>query len=631
VTETPRTGQLAALNTILARWERGEPYTAVVAPTRYGKSDIIRMASLLGAERGLITTALVLSPTGFLVKQLTKADKWKKCLERFTAEWLTASGFPTISFQPKYAQLPRLKLRPNANGEHLLSATVQLVQRNADIFGDWAESVLAITGRPVAVFMDESHTGSESNEWGKTLKLLASRGALIVLLTATAERSDGKPIPGFRSEVIDAQQTTVYVPGPGSKPELIRVDVYEGIKQRVRLKPDVEIPFKQAFDEDALAKISHITIDVDLAEIALGTYSGMLSELSASRVPGALDKLVRHPDVIRQGCQDLVTNLRWFRERQPNGLAIIYTGNDEERHGASRGDNRHAKQVRDELGHQAPEFDVKIFTSQDEEAEDHLLAFCDGGYGDVAIVKQMAGLGLDSDLLKVGLDLSTTRTFAASVQRMMRVATPPPLMSVWISPADILSKANFKRIVTDQGGEIKSVDLELIQSYEVERKEKDKEVWRVGMVTTGDFDDSQEYHGDKEERPVVEQFLARFPALRSEYSDAYIATNLRGVLEHPEITSTTAARNTGIEADAIRIEINQVADAATDALTVGRGLRWGQYNYGETRKKIFVSAYKSCTWPYGAKVEDVSDLALLSGLRDALQRVHAYVLRGGSL
>lgn len=631
VKETPRPGQLGALNTILARWERGEAYTAVVAATRYGKSDIIRMATLLGVERGLITCSLVLSPTGYLVKQLAKADKWKRCLERFSGEWLTENGLPSISFQPKYAQLRKLKKMPNANGEHLLSTTVQLVERNVDIFCLWADSVRHRTGRPVVVFMDESHTGSDTNKWGTALNELAKH-ALIVLLTATAERSDGQPIPGFTTEELDAEQTIVRVPGPGSSPELVRIDVYEGVKRRLRLRPDYEVPFKQAFEENALAKISHVTIDVDLTEVARGSYSGMLSELAASRVPGALDKLVRHPEVMRRGCEDLLTNLRWFRDRQPNGLAIIYTGNDEERHGASRGDNQHANWVKDELRRQGAEFDVKIFTSLDEEAEDHLLAFCDGGYGDIAIVKQMASLGLDSDLLKVGLDLSTVRTYAASVQRMMRVATPPPLMSVWITPADILSRANFKRIVTDQGGEIKAAQLELIESYEVERKDKEeKEVWRVGTVTPGDFDDSQAYHGDKEERPVVEQFLARFPALRSEYSDAYIAHHLRGVLNAPEDTSSGTARDTGIEADAIRIEINQIADAATDALTTGRGLRWGQYNYGEIRKKVFIQAYQSCPWPYGARLEEINDLVLLSGLRDSLQRVHGYILRGGSL
>jgi superfamily II DNA or RNA helicase len=88
MSEKPRPGQSEALSTILGRFERGERYTAVVLPTRYGKSDVIRAATLLGVELDLIACSLVLSPNGFLVKQLLKPDKWASCLHRFSAEWL---------------------------------------------------------------------------------------------------------------------------------------------------------------------------------------------------------------------------------------------------------------------------------------------------------------------------------------------------------------------------------------------------------------------------------------------------------------------------------------------------------------------------------------------------------------
>jgi hypothetical protein len=629
VTEEPRPGQKGALDVILGRWERGESYTAIVAATRYGKSDITRAATLIGVERGLITCSLVLSPTGFLVKQSVKADKWRQCLNRFSTNWLEANGFPALSFQPRYAQLRKLKVRPNSNGEHLLSATVQLVDRNVDIFGEWVESVRHETGRPVAVFMDESHTGSETNRWGATLAHLAREGALVVLLTATAERSDGKLIPGFKFDEIDVEPVELRVPHPGSVPEKVRIDVYAGINRRLRLRPDFEVSFRQAFDEDALSRISHTTFDVNLDEIAAGTYSGMLSELPANRVPGALDKLVRHPDVIKEGCRELVTALRRFRTTHPRTLAIVFCGSDDERHGARRGDNQHPELVKAELHHQAAEFKATIFTSIDDEAEDKLIAFCDGGGGDIAIVKQMASLGLDSSLLKVGLDLSTTRTFAASVQRLMRVATPQPLVACWISPADILSRANFKRIVINEGGEAKVADLELLESYEVDRKEpKPKEVWRVGDVMPGDFDDSQQYHGSREQYPVVQQFLSSFPALRSQYSDAYIAHHVRNFSLTLDSASATTARDTSAEADAIRIEINEIADEATRELIAGRGLPWGQYSYGEVRKEVFAPAYDKAGWPYGVKLDQLDDVTLLIAVRDAVQIVHARILDG---
>jgi hypothetical protein len=627
--DRPRPGQKGAIDTILGRWERGESYTAIIAATRYGKSNIARAATLLGVERQLITCSLMLSPTSFLVKQIVKAEKWQHCLETFNAEWLQANGYPAISFQPKYSQLNKLKVRPNSNGEHLLSATVQLVERNRDIFGEWVESIRTQTGRPVAVFMDESHTGSESNTWGSALAHLAREGALIVLLTATAERSDGKLIPGFKFDEVDVEPVELRLPRPGSEPEKVRIDIYSGVKRKLRLRADYEVTFRQAFDEDALARISHTTFDVDLREVAGETYSGMLSELSVSRIPPALDKLVRHPDVVKQGCRELITSLRRYRTTHPKTLAIVFCGSDDERHGARRGDNQHPEMVKAELLYQAPEFRPVIFTSLDAEAEDNLLAFCEGGFGDIAIVKQMASLGLDSDLLKVGLDLSTTRTFAASVQRMMRVATPPPLLSHWISPADLLSKANFKRIVTNQGGEAKAAELELLDSYEVDRKEpKPKEVWRVGDVMPGDFDDSQQYHGNKEQYPVVQQFLSSFPALRSQYSDAYIAHHLRSFeLTEPHSNAVTA-RDMSAEADAIRIEINEIADEATRLLIATRGLRWGQYSYGEIRKEVFAPAYGMTSWPYGVKLDELDDVTLLIAVRDAMQHVQARILDG---
>lgn len=626
MSEKPRPGQQAALDTILSRFARGERYTAVVLPTRYGKSDVIRTATLLGVELNLIACSLVLSPNGFLVKQLLKPDKWTRCLQRFSADWLKENNYPPISFQPKYARLPKVKARPNANGEHLLSATVQLIERNRDIFSDWVESVRHATGLPVAVFMDESHTGSESNKWGAALKQLAGSGALVVLLTATAERSDGKVILGFEFDEVETEPTTVHVAHPGSIPELIRVDVYEGIKRRLQLRPDHETAFGQAFDEDALAKVSHTPIDVDLSEVAGDTFIGFLSELPASRVPAALDKVVRHPEMIRLGCQELITSLRRFRKTIPGALAIIYCGNDDQRNGASRGDNQHLELVRAELRRQAPDLKAMIFTSDNEDAEDELIAFCEGGNADIAIVKQMAGLGLDSQLLKVGLDLSIVRAYGASVQRMMRVATPPPLVSHWISPADLLSRATFQRLVRDQGGEAKAAELTLIDSYEVERKEKVQEVWRVGDAMPGDFDDSEQYSGTRDEYPVVQQFLSSFPALRSEYTDAYIAHHLRGFrLPEAADSGPVVAQDTGAQADAIRIEINQVGDEATKALFGYRGRPWGKY--GDFRKEVFAEAYRIANWPRDTELGQLDDLRLLLAVRDAIQQVHARILK----
>lgn len=629
--ETPRPGQKAALDTIIARFARGESYTAIVLPTRYGKSDVIRIATLVAVEQRLIACSLVMSPTGFLVKQLLKADKWDKCLARFDAGWLKENGYAPLSFRPKYSRLDRVKVNPNANGEHLLSATVQLIDRNTDIFCEWIESVRHQTGLPVAVFMDESHTGSDANQWGKTLKQLAAAGALIVLLTATAERADGETIPGFHFDEITTDPVTVRIPRPGSEPELIRVDVYEGIERRLRLRADHETSFRAAFQEDALAKISYTPIDVDLSEVAAGSFSGWLSELPPGRVPAALDKCVRHPAMIKRGVEFQVRSLRQFRTTVPRALGIVFSGNDDARHGARKGDNQHAELIKAEYLRQAPDLSIVILTAQDADAEDQLIAFCDGGRADVAIVKQMGSLGLDSKLLKVGLDLSTIRTYTASVQRTMRVATPPPLVSHWITPDDVLARANFQRVVTDQGGEAKIADLTWLEAYEVERKEKVKEVWRVGSVLPGDFDDSQNYHGSREEWPVVQQILAGFPAIRSTYTDAYIAHQARNFQLQPVPTDEgPVAEDTGAQADALCIEINQIGDDATDELFRQRGRPYG--SYGDLRGEIFGHAKGMAGWPRadGKFIElgACSNVRKLRALRDAIQAVYSRILNG---
>ena len=77
-------------------------------------------------------------------------------------------------------------------------------------------------GLPVLVFIDECHSSSDLNEWGKVVPALTEAGAHVVLLTATPERADGMRIPGFEFSVIDEGEITIWRTRPHQeKPELM--------------------------------------------------------------------------------------------------------------------------------------------------------------------------------------------------------------------------------------------------------------------------------------------------------------------------------------------------------------------------------------------------------------------------
>ena len=64
--EALRIGQRGAVSTIVNRVREREPYTAIVLPTRYGKTDVMRVAGMQLLYSGHISRALILVPNEFL-------------------------------------------------------------------------------------------------------------------------------------------------------------------------------------------------------------------------------------------------------------------------------------------------------------------------------------------------------------------------------------------------------------------------------------------------------------------------------------------------------------------------------------------------------------------------------------
>lgn len=617
-----RPGQAGAIETIINRHKAGERRTAIVLPTRYGKSDVMRVATIELWRDGWTPAALALSPNVTLRDQLADPDKWKAAMTRYA-----------IDQAVKIRNLKEAVVRPTANGEMFLSATVQLIERNMDVFaGDrgWVEHVKHTTGRAPLIFVDECHTGSEDNRWGALAEEFAALGCHIVLLTATHTRSDGKKIPGFQTRTVNEEPVTLTITKPGSEPRLVRVEIYEGVARTLELIPDYRTSFKQAWDEGALCTINWIPFDVELSKIE-GTKSEnglMLSEVeNRADARKALSRAVRSPVVMAQGVQRLVRQLRRRQSSRFDIAAIVFCGNDNEKD--DPGVNKHARQIEDEIHRVDPSLKVIIATSADA-GSDHLKAFSNG-VGDVLIVKQMASLGLDIPRLKVGCDLSPIRTPAGLIQRLMRIATLYDHITVcdWISVDDLFFRAAWTKLIAGEGGDARGSEVELARWYEKEKEEREQIFFGIDDTALANFEDSDRYHADKSRWDVVEAILEIVPWALERTTHAKLAERVdsSGLQVAPAPAGgSRLVKDTGLEIDTLRADINELADEI-----VTMRMKRGEYDpeeYRQIRRQVFADAYQSAHIPRGWRLPDITNLAdlkriraFLVAMRDALSQL----------
>jgi superfamily II DNA or RNA helicase len=605
-----RDGQLKAHKVIVERISAGEKYTSIILPTRYGKSDIIRCSAIELFRSKKVATSIVLSPNTLLRDQIREAKRVQEMHMRYH---IAGKGL-------KYGRIMFAKGAPNANGEFLLSSTMQLFDQNVGFFSAWTDSIIAKTGLPPLIFIDEAHTGSEVNSWGNTAKQLASAGARIVLLTATAMRSDGHAIPGFDFELVEAEEVKVYKTSPGSAPELIRVDVYEGLRQRLRLVPDHETTFREAWEEQPspLCKISRLPFDVDLSLMAEDAEPRptMLSSLKPTPIRLRLGKIVKDNLVVDRGARMLVTELQSFRKLDPMAAAIVFCSNDDE---PTKYANKYAKQIRTAIEKLDPDLSVSIATSSDgNEGTEKIKRFAKG-QSDVLIVKQMASLGLDADRMKVCLDLSPIRTAAAYVQRLMRIATPRGMVRhcVYICPDDCIGKALFDSLISDSGGECKADSLNLVESYEKEREPSDDDIFSVNGTQDADFEDSHFNKSKAEQLATVRSCLSVFPELTSFLSHSEVAERvgrsgmeLKVLPDLPEHTDSDIA--------GLRVGITTIVKAIAIRRT---GQPYSQELFGEKSKEVYLECYRAANIPQGLRLKEINDIALLQRIKAEAERL----------
>ena len=624
-----RPGQRAAYIKTVDLIRQGQQYVSVVLPTRYGKSDYMRITGLRLLRDRLVSGVLMMAPDRILRNQLLSDDKVNKCW-RFYGVNVPPKTIETVILEDS-SQMWQL------NNGHFIAVTTHLIAgRNRRLFEDWVRSMKTRFGVPPVVFVDEAHTGSNENTWGQAMGALANAGAFVILCTATPFRSDGRPIPGFTVEKVD--ERTI------SRTE--RIGDYlrplSATSTTYRLRPDHITTFRDAWTErpSPICDVSHQTFDVFLKEFFSGD-DARLSQLTDVHIRQVLRTELRKRHIVREACQLFVKEMELRQGEAPETSGIIFVGNDDPIDGEDRETDAHARAVQDILQDLAPKLRVAVATSNVDNPEETISAFAEGRYN-VLIAKQMAARGVDIDRLKVELDLSNVRTRAAFIQRLMRVATRwdrPGKQSVmtctYIGPDDRLSLDLYDGLVRDSGGDVEQRMLSewefLGNDFETgnggngyEETPTEYEAISTGYGATLRDASGAEAPGDvigpvnelldrrKDLIPVIGK--AELGTTINEVAELLIEQRGEGAVDRREPAPPTTpqdlgnmTRNKTAEHKELRRECNELADKLTKRLLESHG----QYN----SKDAYNDAYKEekkDTWNHHKDMAGVSPALPLS-------------------
>ena len=459
-TSSPERPAIAdAVDVILSRLRVGEKTTSVVKPPRTGKSNVIRLAAIEALETGLVAGSVVLSPWIALRDQIVATKKIQEMVQQFKIPGSVT--IKTIAWDARRISPDFLKTTPC----HIHSFTLAAAQRPLclTVLIDAAIHCRDVLGKPLLVFIDEGHMVAGADGWGDLAAQLVASGAHVVLLTGTPERADNLAPYGFETvqEVIatDVVHTT-FGPVVG---DVRRMERRSSDRVSFRLVPDFTMTRNEAWTNDYICRLRarwvKCKIDgVDLPDVEEET----------------LGAVVRDPAFIEQAIEIMLDEVALRRNLKQSTSCIVYVGSD--RDGETR--DGHAKLVLQILRRKWRErfgsdglIELATLNENDEgnKALKVIQRFADG-HSDGIVVKQMGGVGLDVDHLKIALDLSTVRTPGNAAQRWLRVAT------IWgdikhatlILPETRKTRALYAKIVTDEGGDAtRLVNSEILEEYEV--------------------------------------------------------------------------------------------------------------------------------------------------------------------
>lgn len=637
-----RPGQRRAIDTIMKRVRAGEKTTSIVLPTRYGKSDVMRLATAFLVWGQDACCALAIEPNITMRRQISNRTEWQDLWGRYS--------LPLE--QLAYREIRNLERTYTANGEAFVAMTMQLFQRNIDLITPWMESLIHATGRTLLLFVDETHflaaeTGSRaSNVWSQAVaQAMAIDGVHVVELTATPYRADNRTLPGFT--VVEEQRKAVQFSQfrPHDDPDWVYRDDYAGETKRVKVVPDHETTFKEAWDEkpSPLAQLSRFPFDVDLTELTWtdgeqlpSSERHLLSQLTAREARKLLSRVVRDQRTIERGVRRALESLRNQRQnvgtREPR--VLIFVGNDgaegeeDERDAHARRVQHIVERVARELLHE--ELRVEIATGNTEDAADVIQRFVDPRQpGDVLILKQMAGLGITAPSVKTLLDLSTTRQPGACLQRWMRAATPfRNLPATLISLADVLSRQIFEDLVEGNGGGQTITDVDLLNTVELLRDEGGPLTdWLVDGVSDADFDDSEGRTAPATEQPGVIRFREVFPEVGELLTHADLAHRMR----QNNFTFGEAAMappgpvDQGAEVARRQQDIHTLTKTIEKLLR--RGAAYDRAAYQARMQRIWTSLYRIAGVPRGDTFEQISDCSVLDRIIEAATAWQARLTR----
>ena len=583
-TFTPATDRVGIPDSVAAicdRHLRGYTSTAIVAPPRYGKSDIIRLSALELVATGEASAALALAPWDNLAKQLVATDKMAAMAERYMRTRLTHT--PDVYRAGKLSALSST-FHEVSNLQHLFTATIQLVNRNMPQFNAWLERCVTYGKRPI-VFIDEGQLLSVKNEWGGIAAAVEQYGAHVVLLTGTPYRADCHDIPGFTVRTISVEDVTRTTRKRYDDTHDLK-RVLEGTKEQRILEAHNTVELGDAWAINALCRVEAKWIDV---EIKADDESVWLRSMPATESQRHLRSAVTNRLTIEKAMQAAVLDMKERRRAGKSDSAIIVVTTSDIDHEDSDGDaNWHARQVRNVVRSIDPNLVTLIATQADDSSEDkqrkgaaNLERFVGNddtaGVGDVLIVKNMGTVGLDCPRIKTVVLLGTTRQLATWVQTILRGATTWGDVKYFtlVLTDDARNRENWDFIVTGQGGEATATDLHLVKEELVEREDippgpEPERPEVIGAEQTRTEDSHND--GAVEDDTDVHKAIAKFPILRERMSFVEIKELLKaGAIDLTEletVQSTMGVVNTGANCEALRRDINTLANEITNARVV---------------------------------------------------------------
>lgn len=515
-----RTGQKGAVNSILDRFLKRFNTSTFIVATGVGKTDIARTAMVELVDQQLVSGNIIVVPNVVLVNQLNEKAEIKEWMSR----WNIKPKNPLT-----FDKMEQFHVQLFQNNEYWIAMTSQMFCRNADHLAEFARLRLRDTGKPLALFADETHLFSDENEYGIGLKKWTAKGGVSVQGTATGYRSNGVRIPGFKYITVDQATEIIHTPGPvDPTTKKRRMDVNEVIKTTEKLEADYEYGFKRAWEDRVICKIEKHFVDV---KVDIDGVEEEIKDLSPSQVQQFLTKICRDVHVIAACCKQFTKLLRRRQKMLPEIKGIVFCGNDQEKDSEN---DEHPKLIQKALTRIDSNLRIGIATSSDSDNAIKTISDFKAGCFDVLIVKQMGGVGLDVPSCKVELDLSSIRQPNSFVQRINRISRIYKKIKTcdYISPNDVRQQSLFDKFVTEQGGEMvnsSSVKIDEYYKDEDDGGKNRKMISIVGASYGGVVDINQDKSNANEIEAFADPLLNRYPQLQDVLSTKEIIEIAKGM------------------------------------------------------------------------------------------------------